>query len=445
MKTTVLPLGYQGEIKPDQTKQCDLPHCNISSQDENWTLLHGYFHSFHDVCLNGLTSCPLCKDFLKQKVKELGEIAKKAILHPASTMNVHESQTDHSDETSTVPTDESSTEISGLREMEREEFDRVIRQLNNELANLNPAAQPLTSSNLSQSQIHNKSAPLPNKAPPHCRKCHHPVRGHKRYNNNAQVKCNFCENGICTVSADISCLNCPCLWHTANQAGSSQSTCNNQSASSPRPDSQTTLRITVTSTQHLDVTGWLLPSYICQSSIGGGLSGSNACTVIAVLTALNFLEGTLQIPKHLQDLSLAIPMYTNVMMKGNQLYNSFKLPAQQLNLEVRQVLQHGRNDENLQKLEIISDLGFFSVRDLEDHLTQHHHQHPSFAAVLIVPCFKQTSICLFESHTHGLEGGVIAASSSGNVRNFVTYLERMVMRDWKVRLQGSNRTVVGLK
>lgn len=50
--------------------------------------------------------------------------------------------------------------------------------------------------------------------------------------------------------------------------------------------------------------------------------------------------------------------------------------------------------------------------------------HLSFAAVLIVPqdksmviFFHQTSICLIESHTHGLQGGINATSSSGNVSN----------------------------
>ena len=99
----------------------------------------------------------------------------------------------------------------------------------------------------------------------------------------------------------------------------------------------------------------------------------------------------------------------------------------------------------LQKLEIISDLAFFSVPDLEDHLTQHHHQYQSFAAVPLdksmVLCFKQTSIFLFNSHTHGLQGGVLATSLSGNVSNFVTHLESMVMRDWKSRLQGSSMAV----
>lgn len=86
------------------------------------------------------------------------------------------------------------------------------------------------------------------------------------------------------------------------------------------------------------------------------------------------------------------------------------------------------------------------MRDLEDHLTQHHHVHPSFAAVLIVPpeesmvlCFNQTSICLFESHTHGLQGGIIATS------NFVKYLERVAMQDWKNGLHGLNLAILRLK
>ena len=82
---------------------------------------------------------------------------------------------------------------------------------------------------------------------------------------------------------------------------------------------------------------------------------------------------------------------------------------------------------------------------------QHHHMHPSFAAVLIVSpdksilCFNQTSICLLESHTHGLQGGIIVTSSSENVSHFVKYLERMVMQDWKNGLHGSNIAVLKLK
>ena len=196
-----------------------------------------------------------------------------------------------------------------------------------------------------------------------------------------------------------------------------------------------------------------MPSYICQSSVGGGLSGSNACTVTAVLAGQHYLEETLPIPKPLQDLNRVIPLYIVLMMKGNQIHQSFQLPAQQPNLEVdiRQVLQQ-HNNEQFQDLEIIEDLGFFSVQDLQDHRTQHHHQHPRFAAVLIVPpdksvvlCFDHTTINLFESHRHGLQGGLIATSSFGNINNFIRYLAGMVMHDWGAQLQESNMAILGRK
>ena len=60
------------------------------------------------------------------------------------------------------------------------------------------------------------------------------------------------------------------------------------------------------------------------------------------------------------------------MMKGNQIYQLFQLPAQQPNLEVRQVLQQHDN-EQFQKLEIIAHLSSYSVQDLDDHVTQHYH------------------------------------------------------------------------
>lgn len=65
-KSTALPLGYQGKVKPDATKQCDLPKCTMSSQNDDRIVLMGCFHSFHNTYLNGLNSCPLCKYFLKK-------------------------------------------------------------------------------------------------------------------------------------------------------------------------------------------------------------------------------------------------------------------------------------------------------------------------------------------------------------------------------------------
>ena len=169
-----------------------------------------------------------------------------------------------------------------------------------------------------------------------------------------------------------------------------------------------------------------------------------------MLTGLHFLEESLPIPKQLQDLSHTIPVYSQLIFKGNHIYSSFNLPPQEPNLDVKQVLD--KKDENLQNLAMITDNGFFSPQDLGDYIEQYHRHNPKFAAVLIVPpdksmalCFNQAVMCLFESHSHGLQGAIISTSCSGNIGNFVQYLNRMVMRDWQTHLHGANLAVLGLK
>ena len=136
-KTTILPLGYHCNIKPDNTKNCDLPGCNISTPNESWSILTRCFHSFHCKCLDESTSCPLCKDFLQKKVQELGEIAKEAILHPHAT-----DTDDHNESTTASMTDSTGDEENhGVREIGKEQYENLIEKLNNELANLSP---PLT-------------------------------------------------------------------------------------------------------------------------------------------------------------------------------------------------------------------------------------------------------------------------------------------------------------
>ena len=160
-----------------------------------------------------------------------------------------------------------------------------------------------------------------------------------------------------------------------------------------------------------------------------------------MLTACHFLEGKIFIPQQLQDLKQVISVYSQLILRGNHIYSLFRVPVQQPNLEVKEVLQY--NNEEFQKIELIADLGFFTVKDLESYLASYHRQHPTFAAVpIVLPdkamvlCFRHASICLFESHRHGHQGGIVASSSSGNAHNFVQYIERM---------QGSNIAVLGLK
>ena len=114
---------------------------------------------------------------------------------------------------------------------------------------------------------------------------------------------------------------------------------------------------------------YLSDNYICQSTIGGRLDGSNACTAIAMLTASHFLENTISIPQQLQDLKVLIPIYSHLIFKGNHIYSSFNVPAQQPNLDVKDVLHY--NNDSFQKIKLIADVGIFTTKDLKNYLTSY--------------------------------------------------------------------------
>ena len=118
---------------------------------------------------------PLCKDFLKDKIEELGKIAKQAILNPSSSSDVADAREEGSDAGL-----DSLSETTAIREMGQDEFNNVIRQLNNDIAGLDPTSQPLITCNYSHNTTTSESS---SKAPPNCRKCHHHTRGHSRSNN----------------------------------------------------------------------------------------------------------------------------------------------------------------------------------------------------------------------------------------------------------------------
>ena len=142
IKSTTFPLGYQGKVKTHATKQCDLPECTMSSQNDDWTVLTGSFHSFHNTCLNGLNSWPYVRTSWKKKVQELGQTAKQAILNPNSTTEApavrQANGNDSSDSGFNSP-----TETSTAREMEPDKFENVIRKLHHDIASLHPTSQPL--------------------------------------------------------------------------------------------------------------------------------------------------------------------------------------------------------------------------------------------------------------------------------------------------------------
>ena len=68
-----------------------------------------------------MNSCPLCKDFLKDEIEELGKNAKQAILNPSSSSDL----ADDREEGSGAGLD-SFSETTDIREMSQDEFNNVI-------------------------------------------------------------------------------------------------------------------------------------------------------------------------------------------------------------------------------------------------------------------------------------------------------------------------------
>ena len=319
-KIIIVPLGYQGSVKPDQNKECDLPGCKTSSNDE-WIILHGCFHSFHVSCLNDCTFCPLCKDFLQQKIKELGTTAKEAILKPSSRQNnINNNDNQDSSEDTTTESTTLIQETAGC------EIDNIVESLNAELAQIHPPQpsmlQPLSTPSSNSHPVSTGNSQRNPRTPPHCKTCGHAVRGHKR--GNFQTKCSFCPNAICASHNNS---RCTCDWHLRHTP--------------------------FTQRQSGNITEWVLPNHISQSTIGGRVGGSNACTVISLLTGLDILNGTLLIPTQQSDLPDTIATYSNLIKLGNNIYDTYQLPLNQPNLDVREVLQ--RDHTNFEHLELKAD------------------------------------------------------------------------------------------
>ena len=108
---------------------------------------------------------------------------------------------------------DSPTETTTAREMEHDEFKNIIRQLHHEIASLHPTSKSL------------------------------PISSHRQRLTRA----------IASQDATVHSTGKTALSHTLPAS---------------------THQITVTTNQHVDVTEWLLPPNICQSTIAGSLIGS---------------------------------------------------------------------------------------------------------------------------------------------------------------------------
>lgn len=137
-----------------------------------------------------------------------------------------------------------------------------------------------------------------------------------KFPKNRDVQCPHCKDGICASNV------CPRQAQPTSHALTVGSTGNTQ----------------YNINTHNNVTDWLLPHQIAQSTIFGISIGSNACTVIAVMGARKFLDSQHSIPTSENVLS-CIAVFADAMREGNMNYNTINLPSHQSNLDVNETLQ----------------------------------------------------------------------------------------------------------
>jgi hypothetical protein len=374
MKYIILPLGFNATTVPNENCRCDNKSCTINNPNEPWQLFQGCWHSFHKTCLNGTPSCPLCKELLTKQVQELGLVAKEAILHPRNdrVTSTNECTDADTEDTNTMK----APEIPECVDLQK--INETVNDINSKIYSLKSPPKPY------QENITHAEVPVQ-------RVVTHPANDQSHAQNNI----------------------------------SQQETQPSKMCSKPvRQTPQKRIEV-VTRNDLPGITEWLLPTNICQTRICGRTLASNACTIIAALCCRSFLKRELEIPLD-AELGNAINKFKQLIMTGNMLYGGLRLPCNQPNLEVCDVL---KKIVDL-KLTMVKDLGFFYAEDIYETLCQLLQCEGRQAGVLIFPPDKSLAlladndeVAVFDSHEHGQNGGIITVCRSKNIDDFFYYLQ----------------------
>ena len=146
MKYTVLPVGYHSSVEPDESCRCDLSTCCVENHEQPWEFFEGCGHSFHKSCLQEAAFCPLCKQFLSNKVQELATVARNAILHPKDDniddINPDNQNNDNNDDDSCNDMPDSNT-LKSANQCDLNELKQTVNKLNSAISSLGKAKPPL--------------------------------------------------------------------------------------------------------------------------------------------------------------------------------------------------------------------------------------------------------------------------------------------------------------
>ena len=439
MKTDFMPLGFQFSPQPDQGKRCDLPDC-IILEDTPWKIFEGCWHSFHLSCLDVVDVCPICRTGIETAMKSLATIANKSALPRENTgggdntggMETAAGNDDDDNDDDDANNDDNDDEL--LTSSVNANVDQILQNLTLQIMALSvrpPPVQPVnvsptvSSTSSSQSLARQSSS---QRRPPHCSTCGHLQQGHRRLlsNGTSSRSCPVCPSNLCAREGQST--SCACQW------------CSRQLQTNTNPSFPSLSQgPSVVRETHIspDVTEWLIS--VSQSTVTPGQMGSNACTIIAVYGAVNFLlPSTNWILPSPHSLPLEfISVFKQLMIYGNQSYNW--LGNQQPTYSAPEIINHPQlGFSGVVKCGDEYQFNRFSpFADELEHLAARPN-HIKLAAVLILPPDKSMLLLiaaagesmLLESHTHFGTGAIVTACGSGKLREMALYIEFMARRDW---------------
>lgn len=162
MKENILPMSFLSDTPSNENTKCDLPACKVDDDIEDWSVLTGCWHSFHNVCMESAT-CPLCKEAINKKVEELGNIAKEAILF-GNTADLNDA--DNEDEEVAM---ENCPIVPTTND---DQISESVTEMKARITNLAPSAP----SEIHSTQEQRKHIAAEPSKPPHCKTCDHPMK-----------------------------------------------------------------------------------------------------------------------------------------------------------------------------------------------------------------------------------------------------------------------------
>ena len=312
MKNCILPLGCHFHPPPDASKRCDNPSCSVSS-DLPWKLFEGCWRSFHLCCLNGLNVCVICQDGLKKNMKSLSKTANEAFAGGLQTTRPDEGQECLDDgEVEEQFNNNDDDDDEAIPEIAEVNVNHIIPRLTRQLFNIQVNQLSVNTTEVDDES--NQTDQPTGRRPYHCTVRSNRRQGHQHQTETGEIVTHslYCPNQVCRVGGGGAVCSCQWCEQHINQPSPSSSSSLSSRVMCHRPIAPAVSF----QNQRGDVTEWVVP--VCQSSVSGEL-GSNACTIIAVLVAVNFLLPTgwiLPSPHNSLPQSF-VSMFKDLMVQGN--------------------------------------------------------------------------------------------------------------------------------